>query len=83
MRRSEEPITSYSPNVQEWFAEMFRLFVTNPDLLMMIRPMTYRDFIERWPNKAEKRAWREVLFEANRQISAAEKKIRKVGHLFV
>jgi hypothetical protein len=37
----EEPLTSYCPNDAEWFAEMFRLFVTNPDLLRLIRPATY------------------------------------------
>lgn len=37
----EQAITSYAPNSQEWFAEMFRLFVTNPDLLRIIRPKTY------------------------------------------
>lgn len=37
----EEPITSYCPDDGEWFAEMFRLFVTNPDLLHQIRPLTY------------------------------------------
>lgn len=39
----ERAITSYTPNDQEWFAEMFRLFITNPDLLKAIRPLTYRE----------------------------------------
>lgn len=44
---SQEPaITSYSPNTMEWFAEIFRLFVTNPVLLSMIRPRAY-DFLAR------------------------------------
>lgn len=38
----EKPITSYCPNYGEWFAEMFRLFVTNPNLLKQIRPKTYK-----------------------------------------
>lgn len=37
----EEPITGYAPNDAEWFAEIFRLFVTNPHLLQLIRPRTY------------------------------------------
>ncbi len=41
-RSSEPPISSYHPNTAEWFAEMFRLFVTNPDLLRLIRPKTYK-----------------------------------------
>ena len=39
----ESPITSYCPNDAEWFAEMFRVFVTNPDLLRLVRPRTYRE----------------------------------------
>lgn len=44
----ERPITSYAPNPSEWFAEMFRLFVTNPDLLRLLRPRTHKLFTERW-----------------------------------
>jgi len=39
----EPPITSYCPNPAEWFAEMFRLFVTNPGLLKVIRPNTFQN----------------------------------------
>ena len=42
MTSKEKPITSYAPNSSEWFAEMFRLFVTNPMLLKEIRPETFR-----------------------------------------
>lgn len=41
----EKPITSYAPNTMEWFAEIFRLFVTNPDLLSIIRPKAYNALI--------------------------------------
>ena len=44
----ESPITSYCPNPWEWFAEMFRLFVTNPALLMAIRPRTYQLLIQKF-----------------------------------
>lgn len=37
----EKEITSYCPNPSEWFAEMFRLFVTNPFLLKALRPRTF------------------------------------------
>lgn len=37
----EQPITSYAPNPAEWFAEIFRLFVTNHALLARIRPKAY------------------------------------------
>lgn len=40
--KSREPaLTGYCPNRAEWFAEMFRLFVTNPDLLCRVRPLVY------------------------------------------
>lgn len=42
----ELPITSYAPNRMEWFAEIFRLFVTNPDLLKKIRPKAYQALID-------------------------------------
>ena len=41
LRSGEKQLTSYCPNDGEWFAEMFRLFATNPDLLRIIRPQTY------------------------------------------
>lgn len=37
----EEPLTSYCPNPGEWFAEMFRLFITNGYLLARLRPKTF------------------------------------------
>ena len=41
MESGELPISSYSPNTGEWFAEYFRLFLTNPQLLRCVRPNTY------------------------------------------
>lgn len=34
----EKPVTSYCPDDGEWFAEIFRVYVTNPDLLRRMRP---------------------------------------------
>lgn len=50
MKESEEAgITSYAAeNPAEWFAESFRLFLTNPDLLRMVRPLTYDILLARW-----------------------------------
>lgn len=39
----EKSITSYDPNDSEIFAEWFRLFITNPGLLRLIRPGVYRE----------------------------------------
>lgn len=44
----EKPITSYCPNDAEWFAEMFRLFVTNHALLFHVRPKTWGVLMERF-----------------------------------
>lgn len=49
MRRSgEAPLTSYCPNPWEWFAEIFRLFVTNPPLLQSVRPKAYKILLEKF-----------------------------------
>ncbi len=37
----EAKLTGYCPNDWEWFAEIFRLFVTNSDLLRLVRPRSY------------------------------------------
>ncbi len=71
----EPPITSYCPNDAEWFAEMFRLFATNPDLLRGIRPRTYGTLRALW-EPAEPRTWREVLRDAPaRTVAMAERKV--------
>lgn len=44
----EKPITGYCPNPAEWFAEMFRLFVTNHALLRCIRPKAWELLSSQW-----------------------------------
>lgn len=59
---SKEPaITSYSPNTMEWFAEIFRLYVTNPDLLKLIRPRAYDALYISGLMPIEERSYKEVL----------------------
>lgn len=72
----EEPLTTYCPNDNEWFAEIFRLFITNPDLLRLVRPLTYLKLIERWSILAETRDWESVIPEEI-YIQAAKNRIRK------
>lgn len=74
-RVGEEPITSYCPDDGEWFAEMFRLFVTNPDLLSKLRPRTHAEMMERFkPVFAD--SWRERLAGApDRTILSIERKL--------
>lgn len=60
MTESGEPkLTNYCPNPAEWFAEMFRLFVTNPMLLAELRPHTFAILTRRW--KPIKSPWRVAL----------------------
>lgn len=59
----EEKLTGYCANDCEWFAEMFRLFITNPDLLRCIRPKTF-ELLALFYSPVETRTWREVLAEA-------------------
>lgn len=71
----EEPLTSYCPNDAEWFAEMFRLFVTNPDLLQQVRPRTHRE-LRACFEPVFSDCWRDRLRNAPaRTLAAAERKV--------
>lgn len=72
----EARLTSYCPDDGEWFAEMFRLFVTNPHLLHLIRPRTFDLLATAYPHRAEKRGWDSVLARApERTLEMAARKI--------
>lgn len=76
----EKKLTNYCPNDFEWFAEMMRLFITNPALLWLIRPKTYA-LLERDWVYTELRCWSTVLHDApDRTINAAMNKIKEAGH---
>lgn len=68
---NEEPVTSYnSRNSSEWFAEVIRLFITNPDLLKLGRPKTYNWLCEELEMKPLNRGlYREVLEEFENNVS--------------
>lgn len=73
----ELPISGYCPDDQEWFAEIFRLYMTNPDLLQRIRPYTY-DYLRKDFAVVEGRTWRAVLKGAPpRTLAMAERRIRE------
>jgi len=73
----EEKLTNYCPNDGEWFAEMMRLFITNPDLLRLTRPITFRE-LSKWLKPVETRPYDEVLIKAPaRTFEAVHKKILK------
>lgn len=77
---ADEPAVSSYPDVysgtmriSEWWAEGFRLFVTNPDLLRLVRPRTY-EAIRGTFKPVETRTWDQVI-EADRQKLVARRKI--------
>lgn len=72
----EDEITSYSPNTNEWFAEIFRLFITNPDLLRIIRPKMFAKLRGTFL-PIENRKWDEVVTE-ERQQSVIKNKIARL-----
>lgn len=77
-KTGEPKITNYCPNDWEWFAEIFRLYVTNPDLLHALRPNTYAELRERL-ELVEMRPWTQVLEGApERTVAQAWKKIAEV-----
>lgn len=72
----EDKVTNYCPNDAEWFAEIFRVFVTNPDLLRLMRPKTFMAIREKlMPVITD--PWDHVLRDApTRTIEQARKKIQ-------
>lgn len=72
-RTRAKPISGYCDNDNEWFAEMFRVFVTNPELLKALRPTVFMRMEAAWPHRAETRGWREILDQ--RRIEVVEKRI--------
>lgn len=74
-RSGERRLTSYCPNDAEWFAEMFRLFCTNPRLLELVRPRTHELMLEAGLKPVETRGWGDVLADApQRTRDMAERK---------
>jgi hypothetical protein len=73
----EPKLTNYCPNDWEWFAEMFRLFATNSDLLRAVRPKTHKLLLESGLKPVITKPWREVLEAVKapeRTLEMAERK---------
>ena len=78
-KSTEASITSYAPNDAEWFAEIFRLFVTNPRLLFMLRPEAFKALSAKF-TPIEERSWKQVLRNApERTRLQAEKKVAEAN----
>lgn len=54
-------ITNYEPNIRESFAETFRLYFTNPNLLEVWSPSRYKFMKKYWTSLYEKYKWEELL----------------------
>lgn len=71
----EKKLTNYCPNDWEWFAEMFRLFVTNSSLLLAVRPKTYELMLAAGLEPVVRKHWSQVLSDApERTIAQAKAK---------
>lgn len=81
----EPPMTGYlgtdahAPTFfMEWFAEIFRVFVTNPDLCRRLRPKFYAAMLERGLQPVPGGSWNEALLAhgaPSRIIEQARKKM--------
>lgn len=72
---NEAALTGYCPNDGEWFAEHFRLFVTNPSLLSAIRPRTFAA-ISHYLMPVIPLSWEQVLQDAPpRTLDVCRRKI--------
>ncbi len=78
MKDSGEPgLTSYADeNPSEWFAEAFRLYVTNPSLLSYIRPTTCKILMKRWKPIGYTTHWLDVLKAQEREQTLPERVVR-------
>lgn len=71
----EHPVTGYNPNKQEFFAEHFRVFITNPDFYKNFRPKSYQFLIKKFTPVITE-SWEQVLSSAPaRTIAMARKKL--------
>lgn len=86
LQSKEEPLTKYlgtdkraATFFMEWFAENFRLYVTNPDLSLKLRPKFYMAVFCAGIYPVVQGGWEEVLKRNNapvRNIEQVRKKIK-------
>jgi hypothetical protein len=68
----EPRVTSYEPNANESFAEMMKVFITNPDLLRVGRPLRWAFLTLHLRFKpVDDRPWTDVLAAAHPKFVAA------------
>ena len=75
----ERALTGYAPNEAEWFAEIFKLYLSNPDLLRQLRPKAFAGLSSLFKAPITT-GWRETLEAMDapvRTIAAARNRIHK------
>jgi hypothetical protein len=72
----EKPVTSYgATNSSEGIAEAFKVFVTNPTLLLALHPFHYAFFMRRGLQPAVTSHWSEILSESQRHLDVVQRKL--------
>ena len=71
--------------MSEWWAETFRVWVLNPNLLEVMRPIAAELMVATGLPKAHNLDWKDILANANPKWHAAvtnheKKSIKSVGH---
>jgi hypothetical protein len=79
VKKNELPVSGYEPNSYETFAEAIRLFILNPNLLRLGRPIRWAFLTQGLGLKPlHDISWQEILVHAHPKIiSSAEKWILK------
>ncbi len=77
--QNEASVSGYEPNLYEAFAETMRLFILNPDLLKLGRPLRFGYFVDELKlQPLHEIPWKEILINAHpRLVSAVENWIIK------
>lgn len=71
---AEGCVSSYCPNPSEWYAETFRLFFLNPQLLAAAKPRTWTFMLSQDLTLSQQVGWRDIMVNAHpRFITACEK----------
>jgi len=80
-KTKEDALTGYAPNTREWFAELARLFITNPDLLKQLRPQAYAFLVEDLRlHPVVRSTWRKVLrFAPRRTVELNIKRVKEAA----
>lgn len=77
--QEEGCVSSYCPIVREWFAETFRVWFLNPNLLEVAKPKTAQFMLDIGLPKSHDLTWEEVFAHAHPKWIAATKNFIKNG----